>query len=148
VKLALELVPDVILMDIGLPQMNGIEASREIKAKLPNCRIIILTSHDLQADVVAALAAKCDGYCLKDIDGAQLSRAISSVHNGAIWLDPSIANKIIKVYVDQPSSRPADQSGDCHQANSQSRDNKDAYAPYYGKVGRLGSHSGGGESAA
>jgi DNA-binding NarL/FixJ family response regulator len=107
VNLALELVPDVILMDIGLPYMNGIEASVAIKAKLPNCRIIMVTSHDRQEDVIAALAATCDGYCLKDIDAAQLSRAIFSVHNGAIWLDPSIAKEMIKVYVGQPPPRVA-----------------------------------------
>lgn len=105
VKMALELVPDVILMDIGLPEMNGIDASRAIKAKLPNCRIIMVTSHDMQSDIVSALAADCDGYCLKDIRGEQLSRAIFSVYNGAIWLDPSIAKKMIKVYVEQPAVR-------------------------------------------
>ncbi len=105
VKMALELEPDVILMDIGLPEMNGIDASRAIKAKLPNCRIIMVTSHEMEADIVSALAAKCDGYCLKDIDCQQLSRAIFSVHNGAIWLDPSIAKRMIKVYVDQPAAR-------------------------------------------
>jgi DNA-binding NarL/FixJ family response regulator len=105
VSKALEFVPDVILMDIGLPEMNGIDASKAIKAKLPNCRIIMVTSHDMQSDVISALAANCDGYCLKDINGEQLSRAIFSVHNGAIWLDPSIAKKMIKVYVDQPAAR-------------------------------------------
>ncbi|MBS1993049.1 MAG: response regulator transcription factor [Cyanobacteria bacterium SZAS LIN-3] len=106
VRLALELKPDVILMDIGLPGgMNGIEAASTVKSKLPGCRIIMVTSHDMQEDVIAALAANCDGYCLKDIDGAQLSRAIFSVYNGAIWLDPSIAKKLIKVYVGQPPAK-------------------------------------------
>jgi len=112
VKMALELRPDVILMDIGLPGgMNGIEAAKAIKNELPACRIVMVTSHDLQEDVIAALAANCDGYCLKDIDGAQLSRAIFSVYNGAIWLDPSIAKKLIKVYVDQPAAKATVASG-------------------------------------
>jgi two-component system, NarL family, response regulator LiaR len=105
VSSALELKPDVILMDIGLPGMSGIEAAVAIKAKMPECRIIMVTSHDMQEDVIASLAANCDGYCLKDIDGAQLSRAIFSVYNGAIWLDPAIAKKVIKVYVGQPQGR-------------------------------------------
>ena len=107
VSSALALKPDVILMDIGLPGMSGIEAASAIKAKLPECRIIMVTSHDMQEDVIASLAANCDGYCLKDIDGAQLSRAIFSVYNGAIWLDPAIAKKVIKVYVGQPQGRTA-----------------------------------------
>jgi DNA-binding NarL/FixJ family response regulator len=108
---ALSLKPDVILMDIGLPGMSGIEAAVAIKAKLSNCRIIMVTSHDMQEDVIASLAANCDGYCLKDIDGAQLSRAIFSVYNGAIWLDPAIAKKVINVYVGQPQGRPGIASG-------------------------------------
>jgi len=112
VKLALELRPDVILMDIGLPGgINGIEAAKAIKKELPGCRIVMVTSHDMQEDVIAALAANCDGYCLKDIDGAQLSRAIFSVYNGAIWLDPTIAKKLIKVYVDQPAAKTTVASG-------------------------------------
>jgi len=110
IKQAVELQPDVILMDIGLPGMSGIEAAVAIKEKLPSCRVIMVTSHDMQEDVIAALAANCDGYCLKDIDGAQLTRAIVSVHNGAIWLDPSIAKKVIKVYVGQPPARAASTS--------------------------------------
>jgi len=111
VKMAIDLRPDVVLMDIGLPVMSGIEAAASIKAEAPDCRIIMLTSRELKEDVMAALAADCDGYCLKDIDGAQLGRAIQAVHNGAIWLDPRIAGKLIKVYVDQGPLRTGTASG-------------------------------------
>ena len=103
IELALELTPDVILMDITLPGMSGIEASKAIKATAPSCRIIIFTSHDLRDFAIAALEAKCDGYCLKGSDGALLSSAIFSVIEGGIWLDPSIARKLIDVYVSPPS---------------------------------------------
>ena len=99
VKLALEHHPDVILMDIELPLMSGIQASKAIKARLPNCRIIIFTSHNLQAFAVEALEAKCEGYCLKGTDGGQLKSAISAVLDGGIWLDPRVARKLVDVYV-------------------------------------------------
>ena len=104
VNLALVQRPAVILMDIGLPVLNGIDAVREIKAQMPSARILMLTSHGLDEDVLAALAANCDGYCLKDIAFEQLVTAIRAVHGGGIWLDPAIARRVIKVYVEhQPS---------------------------------------------
>lgn len=103
---ALEVMPDVILMDIGLPGVSGIDAVREIKAKEPGIRILMLTSHDREEDVLAALTANCDGYCLKDVAAHQLITAITAVHNGAVWLDPQIATRIIRVYIEhQPIPR-------------------------------------------
>lgn len=107
VERALEFRPDVILMDIGLPFLSGIDAAREIKCKLPECRILMLTSHEMDEDVLAALAAKCDGYCLKDVGSEQLVTAIRAVNGGGIWLDPAIAKRVIKVYVEQkPAAAP------------------------------------------
>src|ERR1035437_521286 len=60
--------PDVVLMDLGLPEMNGIEATIKVKEMLPNTKIIALTSHDREEEVIAALASGAHGYCLKDID--------------------------------------------------------------------------------
>lgn len=103
----LELKPNVILMDIGLPGISGIEASQAIKAQQPGVRIIMLTSHSLDQDVLAALAANCDGYCLKDVAADQLVTAIRAVHNGGIWLDPSIAKRVIRAFVDKKPVVPA-----------------------------------------
>lgn len=94
VQKALELKPQVVLMDIGLPGFDGIEATRRIKEQL-NTRVMILTSHEEDKSIFAALAAGADGYCLKDISSAKLSTAINSVASGAAWLDDDIARRVL-----------------------------------------------------
>lgn len=94
VKMALELKPQVVLMDIGLPGFDGIEATRRIKAQ-SNSRVMILTSHEEDKSIFSALAAGADGYCLKDISGAKLNTAINSVASGAAWLDDDIARRVL-----------------------------------------------------
>jgi DNA-binding NarL/FixJ family response regulator len=103
VKTALQTKPNVILMDIGLPGINGIDAAQQIKSKEPSISIIMFTSHNLDEDILAALAANCDGYCLKDVAADQLVNAIRTVNNGGIWLDPSIAKRVIRAFVEQKS---------------------------------------------
>lgn len=96
VETALKLKPLLILMDIGLPELNGIEATQQIKAALPETRVIMLTSHDRDADVFAALSAGADGYCLKDIPRDQLVIAAQTVASGVGWLAPAIAKRVLK----------------------------------------------------
>ncbi|MBP6746024.1 response regulator transcription factor [bacterium] len=111
VTTALQVKPNVILMDIGLPGLNGIEAAKQIKAKDGTIGIVMLTSHSLDEDILAALAANCDGYCLKDVAADQLVNAIRTVHNGGIWLDPAIAKRVIKTFVEQkPITTPVNSS--------------------------------------
>ncbi len=88
---SVEFVPDVIIMDIRMPRMDGIAATKEIKDKLPNTRVLILTSNDNREDMLAALAAGADGYGLKDTQTKELLLAIRTVNSGAPWLDPQIA---------------------------------------------------------
>lgn len=88
--------PQVVLMDIGLPLMDGIEATQKIKAEMPGVRVIMLTSHDSDQDVFAALAAGADGYCLKEISSSQLAMAIRTVADGAAWLDPGVASRVLR----------------------------------------------------
>lgn len=95
--------PELILMDIGLPEVDGIEATQTIKADQPDCRILMLTSKDSEADVMAALGAGADGYCMKGVEHATLVTAIQSVSEGAAWLDPTIA-KIVLQRVSQPQA--------------------------------------------
>ncbi|OGI21816.1 MAG: hypothetical protein A2287_05055 [Candidatus Melainabacteria bacterium RIFOXYA12_FULL_32_12] len=95
VKLAKELNPDIILMDIGLPIMDGIEATRKIKDANPDVKIVILTSHSDENEVMQALAAGANAYAMKDIKTEYLIMVIESVNEGAIWLDPTVA-KIVK----------------------------------------------------
>lgn len=107
VTTALQVKPNVILMDIGLPGLNGIDAAQQIKAKDATIGIVMLTSHSLDEDILAALAANCDGYCLKDVAADQLINAIRTVNRGGIWLDPSIAKRVIRAFVEQkPLSTP------------------------------------------
>jgi DNA-binding NarL/FixJ family response regulator len=88
--------PDVVLMDIGLPRIDGIEASNRIKQKLPHIKILILTSYEREQDVLAAFAAGADGYCLKTISPEGLAGAIRAVNNGAAWLDPAVADTVLR----------------------------------------------------
>ncbi len=95
VELAKELSPDVILMDIGLPVIDGIEATRTIKEQGSPAKILIYTSRDCGDDVFSALSAGADGYIMKGADENQLRMAISSVAEGVAWLDPAIAKLVL-----------------------------------------------------
>ncbi|MBZ0187521.1 MAG: response regulator transcription factor [Candidatus Obscuribacterales bacterium] len=91
-----KLQPDVVIMDIGLPLVDGIEATRLIKEQWQSVRVIMLTSHDDDRHIFAALGAGADGYCLKETPGLQLVMAVRSVAEGAAWLDPGIAMRVLK----------------------------------------------------
>lgn len=95
VEKAKELLPDVILMDIGLPVIDGIEATRQIKEMNLDSKILIFTSRDSDDDVFAALAAGADGYIMKGATATQLTAAIKAVNEGTAWLDPAIARLVL-----------------------------------------------------
>jgi two-component system, NarL family, response regulator LiaR len=95
VEIALKHQPDIILMDIGMPEMDGIEATQAIKASEPGIRIIMLTSKDNESDVMAALAAGADSYCMKGVPIETLSQVMHSTLEGAAWLDPAIARLVL-----------------------------------------------------
>lgn len=97
-----ELNPDLVLMDVGMPVMDGIEAAAKIRALYPHTNIIMLTSHDNDADIFASLAAGAGGYCLKDVVPERLYTAIRSVKSGDIWLDSAIANRVMRFYNSTP----------------------------------------------
>lgn len=92
----LQLQPQVVLMDIGLPIIDGIEATQQIKAQAPGVHVIMLTSHDNDRDIFAALSGGADGYCLKEISSNQLTMAVRTVADGAAWLDPGVANRVLR----------------------------------------------------
>ncbi len=83
--------PDIVLMDIGLPGIDGIEATRRVHADNPHIRVMMLTSHEHEDEIFAALTAGANGYCIKDTPGERLKQAIVAVADGAAWLDPRIA---------------------------------------------------------
>lgn len=95
VRLAASTEPEVILMDIGLPEMDGIEATQKIKAAQPGIRIIMLTSKDNEGDVFASLSAGADAYCMKGISIEALTSAIEAVKEGTAWLDPGVARMVL-----------------------------------------------------
>jgi len=87
--------PDVILMDLMMPKMDGIEATRQITSKQPNVHILVLTSFAADEKVFPAIKAGALGYLLKDSDPADLIRALRQVHRGEPSLEPSIARKVL-----------------------------------------------------
>lgn len=93
-----KLKPDVVLMDLGLPEMNGIEASIKVKEMLPDTKIIALTSHDREEEVIAALASGAHGYCLKDIDPVKLADVVRDVADGVCWIDPQVAQLALNAF--------------------------------------------------
>lgn len=88
--------PDIVLMDLGLPTMNGIEAMVKIREFSSDIKIIALTSHDREEEVVAALSSGANAYCLKDIDPSKLADVIRDVHQGVCWIDSMVANLALK----------------------------------------------------
>lgn len=105
------LKPDIILMDVGMPVMDGIQASRKIVESGNAAKIIMLTQHDNDQDILASLAAGASGYCLKDVESSRLYMAIRTVNVGDSWLDSAIAGKVLKLYSKQTAqvqdSKPA-----------------------------------------
>jgi DNA-binding NarL/FixJ family response regulator len=83
--------PDIILMDIGMPQMDGIAATQAIKAEHPEMKIIMLSSRQFSEEIFAALSSGADAYCMKDISLEKLLHVFETVMDDAVWLDPAIA---------------------------------------------------------
>jgi NarL family two-component system response regulator LiaR len=106
VLMAEQLRPDVILMDLVMPEMGGIEATRRIMAGQPQARILVLTSFDAEEKVFPAIKAGAMGYLLKDSDSEDLVRAIRHVHRGESSLDPKIARKVLREMWAEPRPEP------------------------------------------
>lgn len=82
---------DIVLMDLGLPGINGIEATRRIKERYKGVKVIILTTHENKEEVLASISHGADGYVLKDIDNNMLSKVIRMVNMGSMWFHPNIS---------------------------------------------------------
>jgi DNA-binding NarL/FixJ family response regulator len=94
VQLATELRPDIVLMDIGLPEMNGIEATRALLAACPTARVLVLTMYEEPDSVFSALRAGARGYLLKDARSDEIVRAIRAVAEGEAIFGPAIAERL------------------------------------------------------
>ncbi len=95
VELAQRLLPDMVVMDIGMPLLNGVEAAGKIKAKNPEIKIIMLTAYDSDEFVMNTLASGADGYVLKNATPESLSAAVRSVMNGADFYSPSYPPQVL-----------------------------------------------------
>jgi DNA-binding NarL/FixJ family response regulator len=87
---------DIIIMDLGLPNMNGIEATRQIRSSNKDVKIVILTSHNDEKEVLNSLKAGANAYCSKEINPQRLIQVVQSVADGAAWFDPSIAHIVLR----------------------------------------------------
>ena len=101
VQMVTDLKPDVVIMDIAMPKLNGIEATRQIKVSNPRIGVLILSAYDDDEYVFALLKAGAAGYLLKSVSGDELVRAIKAIHNGESVLDPAIARKVMNYFTNQ-----------------------------------------------
>ena len=105
--LAAEMAPDVVLMDIALPGMDGIEATRCIVERVPDARVVVLTAFDEDTYVLNALRAGARGYLLKDTDWRELAAAIRTIHRGGALLSPTVAEHVLNAFRQAVPAPPA-----------------------------------------
>lgn len=96
--------PDVAIVDIGMPEMNGIEATRQIKARWPDINVLVLTAYDDDEYVFAFVEAGAAGYLLKDVPAEEVIRAVRAVHAGESVLHPAVMKKLMARFAGQPGS--------------------------------------------
>jgi len=105
-----EIEPDVVLMDVRMPGMDGVEATWRLRERWPSARIIILTTFDDDEYVFEGLRAGARGYLLKDVSGHDLADAVRTVADGGALIEPSVARRVVAEFARMaPPSRPPDQ---------------------------------------
>lgn len=107
VDMAKELDPDIILLDISMPMLNGIEAARKIKKLLPECKLIFVTMHGDSTYVIEAFRAGASGYLLKRSAASELSQAIRAVLNGQQYLSPLVTKDVLNPLLEPSQGIPA-----------------------------------------
>lgn len=95
VRLATQLKPDVVIMDVAMPKLSGIEATKRIKALLPSVAVLVLTGYDYDEYIFSLLEAGAAGYLLKSVSGDELVNAIREVHSGEPVLHPVVIRKLV-----------------------------------------------------
>ena len=104
--------PKIVIMDIGMPKMDGIEATRQIRERLPETEVIILSMHAKKAYIDQVLKAGAKGYVLKDSDEENLIAAINTVYNGGYYLDSPIADQVLSDYFGGKRKRELQEQAD------------------------------------
>ena len=98
VSLAVEHVPDVVLLDVNMPKRNGIEAARAIKEELPSAQVVMFTVSDEESDLFEAIKAGASGYLLKEVDPGEVAEAVRQIHAGQSLLSPAVASKLVSEF--------------------------------------------------
>ncbi len=101
IKMAEKLMPNVIVMDVSMPDMNGIEATRKIKTGMPDVKVVALSMHSDRRFILGMLEAGASGYLLKDCAFGELANAINQVSTGNTYLSPQIADVVVKGYLNK-----------------------------------------------
>ncbi len=104
VELAARLEPDIVLMDISMPVLNGLEATRKIRKQLPDVKVLILTAHDNEEYVLEVVRSGANGYLLKNSAAEDLYNAILSVHSGHAFFSPSVSKILVDDYLKSTAS--------------------------------------------
>jgi DNA-binding NarL/FixJ family response regulator len=92
--------PDLVLLDLSMPKMDGISVLKEIKNRSPHVKILLLTMHESEEHILEGFKAGADGYCLKDVGGGELLAAMQAVLEGKRYLSPGISGKVLEGYLD------------------------------------------------
>ena len=104
VSLAVSLQPDVVVMDLQMPELDGVEATRQIAERLPGSAVLVLTMHDDDASVFAAMRAGARGYLLKGAAQDDVARAIAAVSRGEAIFGPAVAGRLLQFFAAGPES--------------------------------------------
>ncbi|WP_297163559.1 response regulator transcription factor [Thermogemmatispora sp.] len=124
VEMARQLRPDIVVMDITMPEMDGLEACRRIRSEQPETQVLILTMHDSEEYFLQALRAGASGYLVKKAAPAELHSAVRALADNGAFLYPGLARSLIRVYLEhcmaQQESQPSENSQSAHKGQSSS----------------------------